>query len=130
MTAVLIALTLVFLPQDPKAAALPDTPQGKHVAAWVKAFNAGDEKAFLSVQEQHMSKGALTRRPEAERAKMFRRMRGDFPELKITKVLESSAHRIQFQVPARDGGVGTFTFEFDAQAPHLISTIGIDVQGP
>lgn len=128
MTSALALVLLTLAAQDAKAAALPDTPQGRHVQAWVKAFNTGDEKAFLAIQEQHVAKTVLARRPDAERAKMFQRMRGDFPTLRVTKVVRASETQIQFQAPANDGGLGTFTFDFEDKAPYLISSIGIDVR--
>ena len=128
MTSALALVLLTLAAQDAKAAALPDTPQGRHVQAWVKAFNTGDEKAFLAIQEQHVAKTVLARRPDAERAKMFQRMRGDFPALRVTKVVRASETQIQFQAPANDGGLGTFTFDFEDKAPYLISSIGIDVR--
>ena len=72
------------VPKDaPKT--LPDTPQGKHVKAYIDAFNTGDEKKFLAVQEELMAAEALARRPAAERAKMFNRMRGDFGTLTVKR---------------------------------------------
>ena len=48
--AVMVALMLL-VPQAGKPAALPDTPQGKHVKAYLDAFNSGDEKKYLAMVE-------------------------------------------------------------------------------
>ena len=72
------------VPKDaPKT--LPDTPQGKHVKAYIDAFNSGDEKKFLAAQEELMAAGDARRRPAAERAKMFSRMKGDFGTLTVKR---------------------------------------------
>jgi hypothetical protein len=125
----MIALALPAA-QDARPASLPDTPQGRHVAAWLEAFNSGDEKTFLTAQSRHMSKTVLSKRPDADRARMFQRMRGDFAALKVAKILKATDRQIQFLAPARDGGIATFTFDFEEAPPHLISGIGIDVRGP
>ena len=113
------------VPKDAPAT-LPDTPQAKHVKAYIDAFNAGDEAKFLKAQEDLMSPEALARRPAAERAKMYNRMRGDFPTMKIKRVA-SSAEEIRAIIPDRDGNEAIFSFNFDAKAPFKIKGIAIDI---
>jgi hypothetical protein len=125
---VLLATVLMLVPQT-ASTRLPDTPQGKHVQAWVTAFNTGDEKTFLTAQRAHMAKSVLDKRPEAERGKMFQRLRGDFGVMKIEKMVQATADEIQFTVRTGDGALGTFTFNFEDTAPYLIDSIGIDVKG-
>lgn len=123
--AVMIAATM-FAGQ---AAALPDTPQGKAVQAWVKAFNSGDEKAFLKVQDELLAPAVLAKRTPEERAQMFQRMKGDFGTLTIDKVAAATAKQIRLIVPTKDGGaIGTFTFDFEDKAPFKITGLGIDVE--
>ena len=128
MISVLLVTVLMLVPQA-ASTKLPDTPQGKHVKAWVTAFNTGDEKTFLAAQRAHMAKSVLDKRPDAERVKMFRRLRGDFGVMKIENVVKATAGEIQFTVRTGYGELGTFTFAFEATAPHLIDSIGIDVKG-
>src|SRR5688572_9821433 len=128
MISVLLATVIMLVPQA-TSTRLPDTPQGKHVQAWVTAFITGDDKTFLAAQRAHMAKSVLDKRPEAERAKIFQRLRGDFGVMKIEKVVKTTADEIQFTVRTRDGALGTFTFEFEGAAPFLIDSIGIDVKG-
>ena len=90
MIAALIMAFTVFMGQaKTDGVVLPDTPQGKAVQAWVKAFNSGDEKAFLRVQDELMSPAVLTKRTPEDRAKMFQRMKGDFGTMKIEKVVKA-----------------------------------------
>lgn len=130
MIAALLLTVTMFAGQAAKAEApmLPDTPQGKAVQTWVKAFNSGDEKTFLKAQEDLMSPTVLGKRSPEERAKLFQRMKGDFGTMKIEKVLKATAQQIKIQVPTQDGATGTFTFDFEEKAPFKIVGIGIDVQ--
>jgi hypothetical protein len=123
VTTVLLAAILALAPQA-ASTRLPETPQGKHVQAWVTAFNTGDEKTFLTAQRAHMAKSVLDKRPEAEHAKMFQRLRGDFGVMKIEKVVKATADEILFTVRTGDGALGTFTVKFEAPAPYLIDSIG------
>jgi len=113
------------VPKDaPKT--LPDTPQGKRVKAYIDAFNSGDEKKFLAAQEELMAADTLSRRPAAERAKMFNRMRGDFGTLTIKRAA-STPEKIRAVVPTKEGDEAIFSFEFEAKAPYKIKGILVDI---
>jgi hypothetical protein len=113
------------VPKDaPKT--LPDTPQGKHVKAYIDAFNSGDEKKFLAVQEELMAAEALARRPAAERAKMFNRMRGDFGTLTVKRAA-AAPNQIRAVMANKEGDDAIFSFEFEAKAPYKIKGIAVDI---
>lgn len=107
-------------------ATLPDTPQAKHVKAYIDAFNSGDEKKFLAVQEQLMSAETLAKRPAEQRAKMYARLRGDFPTMKIKRAA-ATPEQIRAVMEDRDGNEAIFTFDFEAKAPYKIKGLGIDI---
>jgi len=107
-------------------ATLPDTPQAKAVKAYLAAFNTGDEAAFLKAQESLMSADLLARRPAADRAKMFKRMRGDFDALKIKRAV-ATAEQIRAVIPDKDGNEAIFSFDFDPKVPGKFKSIGIDI---
>ena len=107
-------------------AALPATPQAARVKAYIEAFNTGDEAKFLKAQDEIMSPGALARRPPADRARMFARMRGDFGTLKILRAT-ATAEQIRAVVPDRDGNEAIFTFDFETAAPYKIRGIAVDI---
>jgi hypothetical protein len=113
------------VPKDAPAT-LPDTPQAKHVKAYIDAFNSGDQAKFLKVQEELMSAETLSRRPADQRAKMFTRLRGDFPTMKITRVAATAA-QIRAVIPDRDGNEAIFSFDFEDKAPYKIKGLGIDI---
>lgn len=113
------------VPKDaPKT--LPDTPQGKHVQAYVDAYNSGDEAKFLKAQESLMSAEALSKRPADQRAKMYARLRGDFPSMKIKRAA-SSPEQIRAVIEDRDGNEAIFSFDFEKTAPFKIKGIAIDI---
>jgi hypothetical protein len=112
-----------------KAVTLPDTPQGRHVAAYIQAFNSGDEKTFLAALDAHLSPELRTSHTAAQEVRMLNRMKGDFGKLTIDKIVRASATEIVVQAPTKDGARGTFSFQFEDQAPYLISGLDIDVQG-
>ena len=113
------------VPKDaPKT--LPGTPQGKHVKAYIDAFNSGDEKKFLAVQEELMAADTLARRPAADRARMFNRMRGDFGTLTVKRAA-STPDRIRVVMANKDGDDAIFSFEFETKAPYKIKGIAVDI---
>ncbi len=122
-------MTLVSGQAKTDGPALLDSPQGKHVQAWLTAFNSGDEKTFLKAQEELFAPATLAKRTPEERANMFRRLHGDFGTMKVEKVLSATPQEIRILVPTADGGEGTFTFTFDAKAPFRITGLGVEVQG-
>jgi hypothetical protein len=113
------------VPKDaPKT--LPDTPQGKHVKAYIDAFNSGDEKKFLAAQEELMAADTLARRPAADRAKMFNRMKGDFGKLAVKRAA-STPERIRVVMADKDGNDAIFSFDFETRAPYKIKGIAVDI---
>jgi hypothetical protein len=129
MFEILMVASLLFAQGTAKTVALPDTPQGKQVKAYVDAFNSGDEKKFLAWFEANVSPAILAKRSPEDRAKMFQRMKGDFGKLVVTKVPKSTAQQIQVVFPTADGQAeGTFTFDFEAEAPYKIAGISVEVQ--
>jgi hypothetical protein len=113
------------VPKDaPKT--LPATPQGKIVKAYIDAFNAGDEKKFLAAQEELMAPEALAKRPAADRAKMFHRMKGDFDTLVVKRAV-SAGDKIRAVMENKDGDEAIFSFELESKAPYKIKGIGVDI---
>lgn len=135
-----LALSLVLLqgqvvtqggpppPPVPKnaPAELPDTPQGRHVQAYIDAFNSGDEANFLKAQEALMAPDVLAKRPADQRAKMFARIRGDFGTLVVKRAV-ATADTIRAVMLNKEGDEAIFSFEFDSKAPFKIKSIGVDI---
>ena len=107
-------------------ATLPDTPQGKRVQTFIDAFNTGDEQKFLKAQEALMSADTLAKRPQAERAKMYGRLRGDFGTFKVKRAV-ADGDKIRVVIPDKDGNEAIFSFELESKAPYKIKGIGVDI---
>jgi hypothetical protein len=125
----ILSLALAAGVQTPAGAvALPDTPQGKHVTAYIEAFNSGDVKTYLAFYEAHMAASILEKRSVEDRTAMYKKMRGTFSKLTPSTLVNASAHQIQVMFPTADGAAqGTFTFDFEAAAPYKIAALGVEL---
>jgi hypothetical protein len=103
------------------------TLQGRHVQAYLDAFNSGDEQKFLKAHEDHMTPDVLKKQTPEKISGLFTRMRGDFGALTVEEVLEATAKEIRVAIPTKDGARGIFTFTFEAAAPYRISGINVQV---
>ena len=128
MLATMLVALMLLVPQATKPVALPDTPQGKHVKAYLDALNSGDEKKYLAMLEEHFEATNLKERPLEERAKMFQRLKGDFGTFKVTKVAKASAEAITLLIPNKEGIEATFNFRFAATAPYKINGVSVDIE--
>jgi hypothetical protein len=130
LTTLFVALTVALTGQtNGKApATLPDTPQGKQIAAYIKAFNAG-EKEFVAVHDVVMAPEMAAKVPVARRSEMFKRMSGDFGKLKVEKIVSASAQKVAFSMTMPDGATATFSFAFEEKAPFRIVSLDLDVRG-
>lgn len=128
MFATVLTALMLFVPQAGKPVVLPDTPQGKHVKAYIEAFNSGDEKKYLAMVEEHFDPGTMKDRPVEERAKMFQRLKGDFGTFKVTKVVKASPEAISLLIPNSEGIEATFNFRFSPTTPYKINGIGVDIE--
>ena len=113
------------VPQNAPAT-LPDTPQGRHVKAFIEAFNSGDRDKFLKTQESLMSSETLAKRSADQRAQMYERLRGDFPTLKIKRAV-AEGDQIRLVVSDSEGNDAIFSFDFEPKAPHKIKGIAVDI---
>jgi hypothetical protein len=112
--------------QEPTA--LPDTPQGKHVRAYVDAINSGDVKKYLAMIETHLAPSIVSKRTPEEHTEMFNRVRGDFEKLRITRVTMTD-EGIDVVMPDQEGSEATFSFTFETGAPYRITGIRVAIGG-
>lgn len=106
---------------------LPDTPQGKAVAAYLAAFNTGKAESMLAFQDEHFAPALLQRRAEAERRQMYERVHGDLGALQLHRVLEADELAIAFQARGQSGEAAEFRFEFTPQPPHKLAGIRLEL---
>ena len=96
--------------------------------AFLKAFNAGNEKAFLDLQEQQLNKTQLERRTREERADLYKRMRSNMGTLTVAEVLKSTPLTIQLSMRSDKGVMPIFTFDFEEAAPFKVAGISVEVE--
>jgi hypothetical protein len=129
LTTIVFSVVLAAAPAiQAKPAVLPATPQGRQIAAYIQAFNSGDEKTFLDAEERLFTKTALARRDRTERAAMFKRMRGTFGTMSVSRIVKASPLTVHVKVPTTEGVEADMMFDFEEAAPYRIAGIGVEVQ--
>ena len=126
LNVLLLATTLILAPAA-QAVTLPTTPQGKHVQAYLEAFNSGDVQKYLAMMDAHMDPAVVKKRTLEERKEMFERIRGDFGTLRVARVKQATAETIELVIPDRQGEEATFSFTFETAAPHRINGVRVEI---
>jgi len=106
----------------------PQTPAGKAVEAYFKAFNAGEEaiKAFFS---NFASKEALQKTPLDVRLDRYRQMRGRLQSLEPKKLADARDNFVSVVAKTGAGELVRLDFEFEAAAPFGLLGIRIEDMG-
>ena len=105
---------------------IPDTPLGRRVAAYVSAFNSGDEKAMADFWRANFTDESLRERPVEARLAFYRRMRSDMKTIVPAKVEESSATAIAILMKTPEGEWIRAAFEAEAKPPYRLSSMRIE----
>jgi hypothetical protein len=101
---------------------LPATPQGKQLDAFVTALRAS-ETAFVTFQAENM----LPKRTPEQHKSMYGRIRKEFGDFTILRVLSASTERISVAVKHPAGMNAVFTFAFETVAPYRITDMNVEV---
>lgn len=112
--------------QVPQSTVLPDTPQGRLVAAYVKAFNSGDEKALREFFANNVAASALAQRPIEARLEIYREMRGNMGAIDLRRVVSARGNEVVVLVQTKDREWRELTFILEPTPPHKL--MGIRVQ--
>jgi D-alanyl-D-alanine carboxypeptidase len=112
---------LLILPTALSIAGLPDgqipaTPAGRHVEAYIKAFNAG-EAAMKEFFTAHADSDGLKETPIDARLGRYRQMAGRLGNLELQKILDAKADLISAVVRGSNGPLVQMDFEFAPQEP-------------
>ena len=106
---------------------IPDTPQAKHVQAFIEAFNTRRRKEVPGgAGAAHVDRRA-GETAAADRAKMFTRMKGDFGTLTVKRVAAEPAQDPGQSMPDKDGNEAIFSFDLEPKAPYKITAIAVDI---
>jgi CubicO group peptidase (beta-lactamase class C family) len=107
-------------------AIIPDTPLGRRVAAYVSAFNSGDEKAMADFWRANFTDESLRERPVEARLTFYRRMRSDMKTIVPAKVEGSSATTMAVLMKTPGGEWIRVAFEAEAKPPYRLSSMRIE----
>ncbi len=116
--------------QQADASKLPATEAGQRVAAYIKAFNSGDEQLMRSFMANNISEASLKRRSIDERIQIYKEMRINMEKLELRRVTEATANSITVLLQTSKGEWFEFGFEFEADAPHKILGMRIEDAEP
>jgi D-alanyl-D-alanine carboxypeptidase len=106
-------------------AALPETPAGRHVEAYVRAFNAG-ESAMREFFAGHIAKGALQKTPVEARMERYKQMRDRLGSLELQKLVESRSDFVSVVARTENGPFVRLDFQFEPAEPFGL--LGIRVE--
>jgi CubicO group peptidase (beta-lactamase class C family) len=110
---------------------LPDTIAGQRVAAYIKAFNAGDDGVMRQFFANNISTTALEQRPIDARIEVYKEMRGNMGELQFRRVKEASESAVTVLFQTTKGGWFEIGFQFEPQPPHKFLGLHVeDVEPP
>ncbi len=112
--------------QVPQSTVLPDTPQGRLVADYVKAFNSGDEKAMGEFITSNVAASALQQRPLDKRLEVYREMRGNIGTLDVRRVVSAKDNEVVVLARTKEGEWRELSFMLEPTPPHKL--MGIRVQ--
>jgi CubicO group peptidase (beta-lactamase class C family) len=117
-------LAMAGLAQETKVI-LPETPAGRSVAAYVKAFNGG-EAAMKEFFEGRVAKEALLKTPVEARLDRYRQMRERMGTIDLRKVVESRGAFVSVVARTTNGPTVRMDFEFEPNEPFGL--LGIRVE--
>jgi hypothetical protein len=124
---ILLFLVVVAFSAFAQEADLPDTPAGKRVAAYIRAFNSGDVASMHEFQSNNLTAAALQRRTDAERRQMYQQIYGNLGGLELKRVVEATNDAITALFFTKNQMWATLSFDFEAQPPHKITGMGFEV---
>lgn len=106
---------------------LPSTPAGRHVAAWLEAFNSGDTGAMRAMYEEHLAAEALARRSMEDRLGRYEQSHGRFGALTPVRVVEVTNDFVRLVVDPSVEGLPYLQMDFECEenAPFGIERVAL-----
>lgn len=104
---------------------LPQTPAGRHVAAYIQAFNAG-ESAMREFFTGHTAKDALQKTPVETRMERYKQMHDRLGSLELQKLVESRSDFVSVVARTENGPFVRLDFQFELAEPFGL--LGIRVE--
>ncbi|MGB9179623.1 MAG: serine hydrolase domain-containing protein [Pyrinomonadaceae bacterium] len=127
----LICLSLLlFLPstlaQTADAPKLPDTVAGRRTAAYIKAFNSGDEQTMRAFFTDNVAADALKQRPVEARLDIYRQMRSNMGAMELRKVKQAAEDAVTVLIKSERGGWFEIGFMFEPTTPHKFLALRVE----
>lgn len=127
---VLVALSMGAHAQDVTPPKLPDTPAGRDVAAFLKAFNSG-EAAMRAYYTDNVPADALKQRPLDARLDAYRQMHTNLGSLELRGVISADDTSVKILTRGTTGEWREMTFLFTGGAQQQLQGIRVeDVEPP
>lgn len=104
---------------------LPDTPLGRHAAAYLAAFNAGADEAMRAFFVEHLTPSALQARPPEARLAAVLPFRQEVRTLTAHTVMSEEGTRLEILAQGGNGDWLSMTFDCEPSPPHLLVGIRI-----
>jgi CubicO group peptidase (beta-lactamase class C family) len=128
---VIMSLATAFNAQTEATERLPDTIAGNRVAAYLKAFNSGDEQAMRRFFAENVSAASLAERPIDVRIGVYNEMRGNRGQLQLRRVTQATESAVTARFQTTKGGWVEIGFMFEPQPPHRFLGLRVDeVEAP
>jgi CubicO group peptidase (beta-lactamase class C family) len=116
--------------QVPQSTVLPDTPQGRLVADYIKAFNSGDEKVMREFFANNVAASALEQRPIDARVEVYREMRGNMGTISVRRVASARDNEVVVLVQTKENEWRELTFILESTPPHKLMGIRVEDADP
>ncbi|MBK7143245.1 MAG: beta-lactamase family protein [bacterium] len=106
---------------------LAKTVTGGRVLAYIDAFNSGDTADMRQFFEQHISEQGKANRPVAVRVERYQGMVGQIRTINLQRV-ESVSEEVSVVYATNGRGEWMqLQFEFEAEPPHFLAGLGIEL---
>jgi len=120
-----LSLTLC-LAQEKSESILPDTPEGKLVVTYLKAYNSGDDRAVMEFFRNNVAPEALSRASAEERMTRYRQLYNRLGALELQRVFASPDGSLRILVRSEKAGSFVFEFEVERTQPHRLVRLMVD----
>src|SRR5262245_60689814 len=109
---------------------LPDTPAGRQIAGYLKAFNSGDSKTLREYMAKNDARTDLDASAESATEDKVALIMKDLGTLEVFRVEESKDHRVSLIAKTRKGKWIWIWCEVELAAPHKITGFRLEPTAP
>lgn len=109
---------------------LPETDAGRRVAAYLKAFNSGEEQSIRQFFTDNVSAAALAQRSIDARLGVYREMHGNIGTITLRRITETSESQITVLAQTASGEWREITFFFEPESPHRFMALRVQDGDP